>query len=126
MKLFLITVLLFGLLAIPAIAGQDRPLDVGVALSADPIVHEALYVVLKAKGISCSGLSTRKDGMVTILNSSSADPKITVKEIQDEIDKIKAGQDIEVLILKKIRNIAIDKLKKDGKIPQGYKDKETK
>ena len=125
MKLFIIT-LLFCLLAIPAMAKQDRPLDVGVAISADPLVHEALYEVLKAKGISCSGLSTRKDGTVTIINSSFGMGAITVAEIQAEIDKIRAGQDIEVLIKKEIRKIAIEKLKKEGKIPQGYKDKEAK
>ncbi len=82
----------------------DRPLDGGVAISADPNVHQAIYNVLKEKGISCSGLSTRKDGTVTVIGASSATPVITAAEIQSAIDTIKAEQDIEKLIRNRINH----------------------
>lgn len=100
---------------------KARVLDIGT-LSADPNIHEAVYTVLKTKGISCSGLSTRKDGTITVLNPSSTE-KITVAEIQKELDKIIAQQEIEKLITIEIRSLAIESLKKKGIIPADYKDK---
>ena len=123
----LILTLGFLFLIVPcAIYAADRPLDVGVAMSADPLVHEAVYAVLKSKNISCSGLSTRKDGTVTILNSSSDNPIITVAEIQAEINKLVAEQDIEKLIQDEIRALSIQSLKDKGKIPHNWKDKKEK
>lgn len=102
-------------------AKADRPIDVGVELSKDPYIHQAVYAVLEKKGVSCTGLSTKKDGTVTILQSSSDDPKITVAEIQAEIDKIKLAQEYEAKIEKRIRELAIADLKAKGEIPQDYK-----
>ena len=90
-------------------------------MSANPNIHQAVYAVLEAKGMSCAGLSTKKDGTITIIKSSSADPKITVQEIQAEINKIKSAQDIEALIQAEIRAIAVKNLISQGKIPADSK-----
>jgi hypothetical protein len=120
MKSLYLLIIIFFLCGI-AIAQEtvkvDRPLDVGVAISSDPLVHEAVYAVLRDKGISCSGLETKKDGTVTILNSSSAEPKITAAEIQTAIDDIKKAQEVEAKIQAEIRAIAIKSLVAKGEIP---------
>ena len=124
LTVFLLIVFLAFSVQASEVKKADRPLDVGVELSADPNVHEAIYEVLKAKGISCSGLSTKKDGIVTIINSSSDEPKITVAEIQAEINKIKTEQDIEKMIQAEIRVLSIQSLKDKGKLDKDYKDKD--
>jgi hypothetical protein len=126
MRLFIITI--FIILLCVCVQAQEtkkanRPLDIGVELSADPNIHQAVYAVLEAKGISCTGLSTRKDGTVTVLQASDTKPLITAAEIQAEINKIKAAQDIEVLIADEMRELAIQSLKDKGKIDKNYKDK---
>lgn len=102
----------------------DKNIDFGSAINTSPLTHPAVYDVLKAKGVSCEGLET-KDGYIRIINAS-ADVTIAPSEIQAEIDKIKAEQDIEVLIQKEIRKLAIDNLKKEGKISVDYIDKNAK
>jgi hypothetical protein len=98
----------------------DRPLDVGISASADPDIHEAVYMVLKNKGISCDGLSTKKDGVITILNPSST-KAVSADEINTELAKIKQAKDYEALIQAEIRKLAIASLIKEGKIPADYK-----
>lgn len=122
-KLMLSFVFLF--LIVPcAIYGADkadRTLDLG-AVSADANTHQAMYAVLKSKGISCEGLETTKEGYIRIIKASSTDP-ITPAEIQAELDKIKAASDIEVLIQSEVRVVAIQSLKDKGKLDKNYTDK---
>jgi len=119
-----LTILLISSLLIsPAFAQEavkvNKPVSVG-ELSADPNIHQAMYKVLAEKGISCTGLATKKDGTITILNASKADVKITAQELQVAVDKIKTEKEIQVKIEKRIRELATADLKAKGEIPKDY------
>jgi hypothetical protein len=104
----------------------DKKLAVTAATAADPNVHQAIYNILSAKKISCSGLETKKDGTVTV-KDASADVAITDADIQAELVNIKTAADNEALIQTEIvteaRAAAVAKLIKDGTLPKGYIDK---
>ncbi len=101
---------------------QDRVLDVGT-MKPDKNLHQAIYSVLKNKGISCSGLRTSKDtNEVIVIGASAETPLISGAEIKVQLDKIKLDREIKEKIENKIRQLAIDKLKAEGQIPQDYRE----
>jgi len=120
--LFLILVIPTLLLARPK--RINRSLDVGSLKNAKHL-HQAIYNILKKKNISCSGLTTTKEGKVIVKQASSSTPIITGAEIQAEINKINKKEAIERKISQKekdvLRKMAITELKKSGDIPLDYK-----
>ena len=123
MRLFIISMLIiFFCVGVQAQEAKkaNRPLHVGIFASANPDIHEAVYGVLKNKNITCDGLSTKKDGIITILNPSSTKP-ITAAEINVEIIKIRQAKNVEAKIQAEIRAMAIKSLVDKGKIPRETK-----
>jgi hypothetical protein len=100
-----------------AFAGTDMVIDIG-SIPADISLHQAIYNLMKSKGVTCDGLVV-KDGKVTIINPSGQ-VQITAQDISDNITNIKNDDAIKLKIAKKIRQMAIDELKKKGEIPQDY------
>jgi hypothetical protein len=126
----LIVTLIFLFLIVPcaiyAADKADKTVAVSKATAADKNTQQAIYNVLGKKGISCSGLETKKDGTVTV-KDASADVAITDADIQAELVNIKTAADNEALIQTEIvteaRAAAVAKLIKDGTLPKGYIDK---
>jgi hypothetical protein len=116
-------ILTLVILSLPiCLLAKDRILDCG-SLAKNKNLQPAIYRILKDKGVSCFGMTTKADGTVVVKNASADKPEITSSEIDAALKAIDAENDAEVLIQTEIRALAISNLKKNGKIPANYKDK---